>query len=82
MLISTGKDLKLCIHSYNKGAYEFVKQIDLATRFIASGIDFMDGKILVGHDCGVIASVDLKTQKQEVHHNTHHDGEVWGLEIN
>lgn len=82
VLVSFGKDYKLCVHSYNKGTYEFVSQIDMKTKFIASSIDYLDGKVVVGHDNGVIATVELKTQKQDIHMDTHSSGEVWGLEIN
>jgi WD40 repeat protein len=63
-LVSFGKDFKVCIHTYNKGTYEFAKQIDVETRFIASGIDYLDGSIIIGHDNGVIASVDVDSEAQ------------------
>lgn len=81
-LISSGKDHKVCIHSYAKGTYEFVKQIDLETRHIASSLDFLDGSILIGHDSGVIVTCDIETEAQQVHGVSHCDGEVWGLEVN
>jgi len=42
----------------------------------------LDGRVLIGHDNGVIATIDIETEKQIVHSQAHHDGEVWGLEIN
>lgn len=82
ILVSTGKDYRLCIHSYSKGTYEFVKQIDLTTKGLASALDYLDGKILVGHDCGVVCTVDIKSEKESIYLDTHCEGEVWGLEIN
>jgi WD40 repeat protein len=81
-LVSSGKDFRLCIHTYNKGVYEFVKHIDLENRFISSALDYLDGSILIGYDNGVIATCDLETDKQVTHSVSHYEGEVWGLEIN
>lgn len=61
-LVTNGKDYRLCIHNYSKGTYEFVKQIDTQTRYIASALDYLDGRILVGHDNGVIATVELESE--------------------
>lgn len=63
MLISTGKDYKVCIHSAVSGTYEFVKQVTLNTQYIASSLDFMDGKVLIGHDNGVIATLLLQSEQ-------------------
>ena len=41
----------------------------------------MSGKVLLGHDNGRIATVMLESEEQTVHNYSHHDGEVWGLEI-
>lgn len=81
-LVSNGKDFKLCIHTFGQGTYEFVKQIDLQTHFIASSLDLLDGKVLIGHDNGVIATVDINSEKAEIHGDSHCDGECWGLEVN
>jgi WD40 repeat protein len=81
-LVSSGKDHKICVHTYSKGSYEFVKQIDLETRYLASSIDFLDGCILIGHDNGVIITCDLETEAQQILGVSHCDGEVWGLEVN
>jgi hypothetical protein len=81
-LISFGKDFKLCIHSCDgKGTYEFEKQIQIETHYLASAIDFMNGKVLIGHDNGRIATVMLDSEEQTIHNYSHHDGECWGLEI-
>lgn len=79
-LVSSGKDFKICVHTSDKGTFEFVKQISMDTMYHASSIDFMDGKILVGHDNGRIATVMLDTEEQKIEGISHHDGEVWGLE--
>ena len=81
-LLSIGKDYKLCVHNSNKGTFEFVKQVDLEVQYIASGLDFLDGRVLIGHDNGVIATMELESEHQSIHNISHHDGEVWGLEIN
>ena len=81
MLISTGKDFKLTIHSANKGNFEYINQINLAHLYHASSIDYMDGKILVGHDNGNICTVDVDGQNLIQVNTSHHDGECWGLEV-
>ena len=81
-LLSTGKDHKLCIHNTNKGTFEFVKQIDLEIQHIASSLDFLDGRVLIGHDNGHIMTLELASGQQSCHMDTHCDGEVWGLEVN
>jgi hypothetical protein len=42
----------------------------------------LDGSVLIGHDNGVIATANIDTEAQQIHSNSHCDGEVWGLEIN
>lgn len=37
--------------------------------------------MLIGHDNGVIATLVLDSETYTVHHHSHYDGEVWGLEI-
>ena len=81
MLISTGKDCKITIHSASKGQFEFVRQITLAVPHVASSLDYLDGKILVGHDNGRIVTLDLEGNDQQLVNVSHHDGECWGLEI-
>ena len=53
-LISTGKDDMLSIFSADQGEYQFLRQIALEQFHFASSIDFLDGKILIGHDNGKI----------------------------
>jgi WD40 repeat protein len=44
-------------------------------------MDLLGGKILVGHDNGIIQTVNVDgTDRQRVHHS-HHNGESWGLEV-
>ena len=54
----------------------------MESKYLASSIDFLDGVILIGHDNGTIATVNLETEEQKTHANSHYDGEVWGLEVN
>jgi hypothetical protein len=81
MVISTGKDYKLTVHSANKGQFEFINQINLSHLFHASSIDYMDGRILIGHDNGRICTVDLDKEIMFQVNTSHHDGECWGLEV-
>jgi WD40 repeat protein len=53
----------------------------LQTFHHASSIDFLDNKILVGHDNGRICTFDVTGENYKLHSVTHHDGECWGLEI-
>ena len=63
-LISVGKDYKLCIHSTDgKGTYEFEKQIQLETHYMTSSMDFLNGKVLLGHDNGRIATVVIDSEE-------------------
>jgi WD40 repeat protein len=81
MLISTGKDFKITIHTANKGKFEYVRQINLSHQCHASSLDFMQGKILIGHDNGRICTSDLEGANIVTHNISHHDGESWGLEV-
>ena len=44
-------------------------------------IDYMDGLILVGQDCGRICTVDVEGAQQKLISATHFEGECWGLDI-
>lgn len=81
MLISTGKDYKITVHSSNKGQFEYINQINLAHLYHASSIDYMDGKILVGHDNGRICTYDIDGGNMVQVNTSHYDGECWGLEV-
>ena len=81
MLLSTGKDFKVTVHSANKGQFEFIRQIQLSVLHHASSMDFLDGKILVGHDNGRIVTLDVEGRNQQLIGTSHHDGECWGLEV-
>lgn len=81
LLISTGKDFKITIHTSDKGKFEYVRQISLQHQFHASSIDLMQGKILIGHDNGRICTTDLEGKSFVTHSISHHDGEAWGLEV-
>ena len=59
LLVSTGKDDMLSIFSAQGGEYEFLRQIPLETYHFASSMDLLGGKILVGHDNGIIQTVNI-----------------------
>jgi WD40 repeat protein len=81
LLISTGKDFKVTVHSASKGQFEYLRQIPLQHQSMASSIDYMQGKILVGHDNGRICTVDVNGGEHITQNVSHHDGESWGLEV-
>ena len=80
-LISTGKDNKITIHTAKGGQFEYIRQIALSVQYQASSIDYLGGKILIGHDNGRIVTVDLEGKSQSLISTTIHDGEAWGLEV-
>ena len=59
MLISSGKDYKITVHSASKGQFEFIRQIPLDVQYAASALDYLDEKILIGHDNGRIVTVGV-----------------------
>lgn len=82
MLISTGKDHKITIHSSNQGTFEYIRQISLTSKSYAQSIDYLDGQILVGQDCGRILTVDVEgATPEKIHMASHFEGECWGLQI-
>lgn len=48
---------------------------------MASAIDVLDNKILIGHDNGRIVTVNIDGTDQTLVNTSHCDGEAWGLEI-
>ena len=44
-------------------------------------MDYLDGKILVGHDNGRIVTLDIEGRNEQLVTTAHHDGECWGLEV-
>lgn len=44
-------------------------------------MDYLNGKVLIGHDNGRICTVDINGNEHSTQNISHHDGEVWGLEI-
>jgi WD40 repeat protein len=44
-------------------------------------MDFLDGKILVGHDNGRIITIDIEGRNEQLITTAHHDGECWGLDV-
>lgn len=47
----------------------------------ASSLDYMQGKILIGHDNGRICTTDIEGNNMVTHNYSHCDGESWGLEV-
>lgn len=76
-LFTSGKDNKLCI--FKDQSLE--KSIDLQGSF-AKGIDYLNGKILVGLRSGKIFEIGEASGDQKLLLNSHHEGESWGLDIN
>ena len=79
-LVSTGKDDMLSVFSYDQGEYQFLRQIALEQFSSASALDILDGKILVGHDNGILQTVNVDGSNKNVVGAGHYDGEVWGLD--
>ena len=44
-------------------------------------MDLLDGKVLIGHDNGMIQTVNVDGTDRTRHAASHHDGEAWGLEV-
>ena len=56
------------------------KTIDLGESS-ARGIDYMNGKILVGLRSGSIYEINEATEDKKLLMASHHEGESWGLEM-
>jgi len=80
-LVSTGKDDMLSLFSCEMGEYKFLRRIALDVFHFASSIDILDGKVVVGHDNGVIQTVNVDGTNKQVVQISHHDGESWGLQV-
>lgn len=48
----------------------------------AKGIDYLNGKILVGLRNGRIYEINESSNEQKLLLNSHHEGEAWGLDLN
>lgn len=70
------------VFSYDQGEYQFLRQIALEQFSSASALDILDGRILVGHDNGIIQTVNVDGTNKKLQLASHSDGEVWGLETN
>lgn len=79
-LISGGKDNKVIIYTAKTGEYKQEKVIDLGESS-ARGIDYFNGKILVGLRNGSIYEVNEATEDKKLIHASHHEGEAWGLQV-
>ena len=71
----------LSVFSCDQGEYQFLRQIPLDVYHFASSLDILDGKILVGHDNGRIQTINVDGTNRTRVHDSHHDGEAWGLEV-
>ena len=80
-MVSTGRDDQLSLFSYDAGEYQFLRQIALEQFSMASSLDILDGRILVGHDNGKVQTVNVDGTNRELVHAGHYDGETWGLQI-
>jgi hypothetical protein len=78
-LISGGKDNKVVIYSAKGGEYIQEKVIELASSY-PKGIDYLNGKILVGLRNGSIFEINEATEDKKQLLASHHEGEAWGLE--
>jgi hypothetical protein len=80
-MVSTGRDDQLSLFSYDQGEYQFLRQIALEQFSMASALDILDGRILVGHDNGKVQTVNVDGTNRELVHAAHYDGETWGLQV-
>jgi len=78
-LISAGRDHEITVHSIIKGQFEYLHSIKHPVAAAATSLDFLDGKILVGHENGRIAVSDIQGNDYDIISTGHHSGEVWGL---
>ena len=79
-LITGGKDGKIIIYSAKAGECKLEKTIELAESF-ARGIDYLNGKILVGLRSGSIYEINESSEEKKHIMASHHEGEAWGLEL-
>jgi len=79
-LISSGKDNRLCIFSARGGVVTLEKAVEGFDSY-ARGLDYMNGKILVGLRNGFIIEVNEASEEKRILLASHHEGEAWGLEI-
>jgi len=83
-LLSGGKDKKIAIISTAGGNFKLEKFIDLASSFVQS-LDLFNGNLVVGLKNGSIIEykdvLQEETKEPLTHMQSHHSGEVWGLEV-
>ena len=79
-LITGGKDGKVMIHSASGGNCKHEKTIDL-DESSARGLDYFNGKILVGLRSGTIYEINESSLDKKQLMVSHHEGEAWGLEL-
>lgn len=79
-LISGGKDGKIMIFAATGGNLKLEKTIDMGESS-ARGIDYLNGKILVGLRSGSIFEISESSEEKKLLMASHHEGESWGLEL-
>lgn len=79
-LISGGKDSKVLIFSTKGGECKLEKSIDVGESS-ARGLDYMNGRILVGLRSGSIFEINESTEEKKLIMASHHEGEAWGIEL-
>lgn len=79
-LISGGKDNKIVIFSAKGGECKIEKTIENFESY-PKGLDYLNGKVLVGLRNGSIFEVNEATEERRRLMASHHEGEAWGLEI-
>ena len=67
------------VFTCSQGNYSFLRQIQIEIFHFASSLDVMDGKIIIGHDNGIIQTVNVDGSGKQIVNASHHDGETWGL---
>ena len=68
------------IFSAKAGDCKLEKTIELAESS-ARGIDYFNGKILVGLRSGSIYEINETSEEKKLVMASHHEGEAWGLEL-
>jgi hypothetical protein len=79
-LITGGKDSKVMVFGGKGSDIKVEKVIDLGESS-ARGIDYLNGKILVGLRNGNIFEVNEGNENKKLVMASHHEGEAWGLAV-
>ena len=79
-LFTGAKDSKLMIFAATGGSVKHEKTIELGESY-PRGIDYLNGKILVGLRSGSIFEVNEASEDKKLIMASHHEGEAWGIEL-